>query len=1312
MEMYPLHIAFSGYTIIGLTLLILATSTAFYLLRLTSKSQATWSLIGFFIMVALSGGATILANALFYWDRLFVPWQDFWILAGGVALVQFAYSLPRYERSLEAKSVLVAISSLAFLALAYCVIFDYRFLFNWTPGLDISDAYYLLLPIGTLLIVIIFLRRSVHFSLQAETTIIHSELNNIWQHLIRPQGEDARVFRSLAFALSLAFLPGLQTLFGFPYPYGFILSNIGSILAIIAIALVYFNYAPEVNSFMAKLVGITLATVLLIFAVFGAVDIYNSETGFFANRWRITASIHDALIRTGDLLVAPLQVAYVVSWDVSKPKDAGTYRQIYRSDGEVDFNLDALVEENREGYLETWSQPITGTLAQLTNDDFRSIRRYWTYPLGSGQENYQSYIFVARGTAYEIGFSSAATEGYLSAIVSKWLILILVSSAFVLLVFPLFFHWTLVEPLKNLLDGITRVNQGKLDTVIPQSFNDEIGFLTQSFNRMTSTLNDVSSELRNRALILETEVNRRTSDLVQTNARLEEENKDREIAEARLNRQLLYQQSLASCSQSLLLVAEDENSQQEVLNQALEHLRSGAQASRAYVFQTFDNSEIGSYIGIQAEVCAAGIPAHINNPVNQKFPLSRLPADFVSVLLDGKPYGGPVKQVFASTPVMQEAFLNQRPPLLSVMFFPLYHRNRLWGFIGFDDCITEREWGVQEIAMLRTASEMIGNTLQRWEAETMLNKTLDQLELRVEERTVELQQVNKKLVDEIQVRQLTQNNLEKRLQIEGQLATISASLQELNQTGESVLDALENLGHIMDAGRAYVIEFEPHEPRLIREFYEWHRSDLQPLPRALVQGVLEPLNWFQDRLQDDETIYIEDVAQLPAEAHHEREIMQARGIQSLVLAPLVIDQRLRGVLGCSNLNVSTRAVRTNLHAFELVAGMLNNRLEREYLIQTLEEQVAERTRQLTTFFDMAMLSSETGDLTDILQPTLAAVTGIASCDSCSIHLIDEGAYSLRLTAQQGMPATFLESFSEFEIDAGFAGWLENADHDQEMGEEGNSIVFPDPFCLPGYQTFFAARLKTGGQVLGVLSCYRVTDEPFSPFQATILTALGEILGIIVENYRLRIEAEELAVMEERQRLAREIHDAVSQSVYSLSLFARSAQDALDEGSQSKLESNLKDLEVNSLQALREMRLLLYQLREPGEEAGILAALEARFNQLERRLGIHATYEVDPNLAMPHRVRHEVWRILTEALNNSLKHAHATHVHVQISSIENRLIVTIQDDGIGFDVSRDTPGMGLSNIRQRTAALGGRFNIRSAPGQGTRVKLVLPWEAWA
>ena len=182
--------------------------------------------------------------------------------------------------------------------------------------------------------------------------------------------------------------------------------------------------------------------------------------------------------------------------------------------------------------------------------------------------------------------------------------------------------------------------------------------------------------------------------------------------------------------------------------------------------------------GILAEVCAPGILPHIYNPMNQKYPLSNLPSDFVSALSDRQPYGGPVKQVIASRPRILEAFLSQKNPLLSLICFPIFHQGRWWGYVGFDDCLSEREWDEMEVSILRTASEMIGNTLQRWQTATQLRETMDYLELRVEERTAELSQSNIKLNEEIQQRQRAQNDLGTRLQIEERLAVISARLLE------------------------------------------------------------------------------------------------------------------------------------------------------------------------------------------------------------------------------------------------------------------------------------------------------------------------------------------------------------------------------------------------------------------------------------------------------------------------------------------------------------------------------------------------------
>jgi signal transduction histidine kinase len=223
-----------------------------------------------------------------------------------------------------------------------------------------------------------------------------------------------------------------------------------------------------------------------------------------------------------------------------------------------------------------------------------------------------------------------------------------------------------------------------------------------------------------------------------------------------------------------------------------------------------------------------------------------------------------------------------------------------------------------------------------------------------------------------------------------------------------------------------------------------------------------------------------------------------------------------------------------------------------------------------------------------------------------------------------------------------------------------------------------------------------------------LNAIGEQLGLAVENYRLRLKAEEAATIQERQRLARELHDAVSQSLYSLTLFARSSRDAYEDGNQAKLLESLEQVELNSMAALKEMRLLLYQLRSLAlEEGGLAQAIQTRFNLVERRSDIDASIRIDEGIDLTDHAEQELFRLLTEALNNSLKHSGAHQVSVMMQIENDQIVLRINDDGYGFNPAHSYSGMGLQNLRQRTATLGGSMDILSQPGSGTQIRVEIP-----
>jgi signal transduction histidine kinase len=201
----------------------------------------------------------------------------------------------------------------------------------------------------------------------------------------------------------------------------------------------------------------------------------------------------------------------------------------------------------------------------------------------------------------------------------------------------------------------------------------------------------------------------------------------------------------------------------------------------------------------------------------------------------------------------------------------------------------------------------------------------------------------------------------------------------------------------------------------------------------------------------------------------------------------------------------------------------------------------------------------------------------------------------------------------------------------------------------------------------------------------------------------------MAVLQERQRLARDLHDSVTQSLYSLSLFSRAGREAAEDGDSERLTHSLTELERNTLHALREMRLLLYELRPADlEQEGLLRAVELRLDTVERRLGLKLNIQMDEFPDMPPDYETELYYIIVEAMNNVTKHAAASSLTLRMTHAGRHLHLQITDDGQGFDVSQTTGGLGLRNIRERVARLNGQLSIFSKPGRGARLEAIIPY----
>jgi len=207
---------------------------------------------------------------------------------------------------------------------------------------------------------------------------------------------------------------------------------------------------------------------------------------------------------------------------------------------------------------------------------------------------------------------------------------------------------------------------------------------------------------------------------------------------------------------------------------------------------------------------------------------------------------------------------------------------------------------------------------------------------------------------------------------------------------------------------------------------------------------------------------------------------------------------------------------------------------------------------------------------------------------------------------------------------------------------------------------------------------------------------------------LRRQAGELAAGEERAHLARELHDSVTQALFSMTLVSRSVEMLLDRdaGAARRQLHQLHDLQR---EALAEMRALIFELR-PGnlEQDGLTRALRTHTAAVQGRIGLPVVVESTLQERLPLAIEEALYRIAQEALHNVIKHAGARQVRLEIDRTGRGVRLRIQDDGKGFDPSRVPDGhLGLAGMRARADRIGADFSCRSVPGQGTMVEVVVP-----
>jgi nitrate/nitrite-specific signal transduction histidine kinase len=374
----------------------------------------------------------------------------------------------------------------------------------------------------------------------------------------------------------------------------------------------------------------------------------------------------------------------------------------------------------------------------------------------------------------------------------------------------------------------------------------------------------------------------------------------------------------------------------------------------------------------------------------------------------------------------------------------------------------------------------------------------------------------------------------------------------------------------------------------------------------------------------------------------------------------------------------------------------------------LEQKVADRTKELATLNTIAAEVSQSLDLEQILSNALEEVLEVMGMESGQAFRLEGETQTLSAMVHRGLSNEFVDRTDRLPLASSLARQAATERQpisrlvlDYPEGELRNLLK------KEGLQVVISIPLMVHGRTVGAINLGTRKLHPVTSEELSLLAAIGHQIGVAVENARLYEQAQQLAVMKERNRLARDLHDSVTQALYGVTLYAEAAARQLLTGDTDLAVSHLSEIRETAQESLREMRLLIFELRLPMlKQEGLAAALQARLEAVEGRVGLETEFHAEGDGQLPPDTEEGLYRIAQEALNNTLRHARAHSVTVRLHRHEETVFLDIADDGIGFDpaIAREQGGFGLRGMEERSAWLGGKLTVQSSPGQGTRIRV--------
>lgn len=379
-----------------------------------------------------------------------------------------------------------------------------------------------------------------------------------------------------------------------------------------------------------------------------------------------------------------------------------------------------------------------------------------------------------------------------------------------------------------------------------------------------------------------------------------------------------------------------------------------------------------------------------------------------------------------------------------------------------------------------------------------------------------------------------------------------------------------------------------------------------------------------------------------------------------------------------------------------IIGILNvaaDVTEKVMLQQNLEQHVGERTRELQMLLDVSAAANSSLNLDEALERTLDLVVDLVGASRAGVVLLNE--QTGELLPQTLRPPREITQDDLVKVLSACHLVLAQGSTMNIVPDQAQGLLEPGVF-LP---------LQLREQKLGVLVIIGAPGTSFSAAQLALFQSIADQLSVAVENARLFEKNEQAAVVAERNRLARDLHDAVTQTLFSSSMIA-DVLPKIWERNPDEGRRRLEELRQLTRGALSEMRTLLVELRPAAlVDTDLGDLIGHQVNAFTARTRLLVEYQRNCTFNPPPEIKDAFYRIAQEAFNNIAKHADASQVQVELTCLPEQIRLTIQDDGIGFDPgTSEHEGLGLKIMDERARNAGVKLEIQSRIHAGSRLRV--------